>query len=192
MATWPLGMTITWPAVSLAAAIRRRRLVLHAAIGLACQVAGVGVPAVPAQIRQDVGANGNRLGFELLEAPVHPLGTGATEAGPARRGFARHRVRHVLLQRQRVDRPAPARASCTSPSASRGPWDCHPRRTASAGRPRATPRDWSGPWPPRPTDRCTPDRCRPPTSPRSGGTGRRRRRHRALPARRPGRPTRPR
>ena len=65
----------------------------------------LGIAAVAARVGQDIGADGHRLGLELLEAPVHPLRAGTTQAGPARRRFPRHHVGHVLLERQRVDRP---------------------------------------------------------------------------------------
>ena len=106
-------MTITWPAVSLAAAMLVGVSYCGAAVGLAGQVAGVGVAAVAAQVGQHVGADGDRLRLELLEAPVHALRPGAAEAGPARRGLAGHGVGHVLLERQRVDGPRRRPPSCT-------------------------------------------------------------------------------
>ncbi len=83
----------------------RRRLVLGAAVGLAGEVAGVGVAPVAAEVGQNVGADRHGLGLELLEAPVHALGACATQAGPARRRLSGHGVRHVLLERHRVDGP---------------------------------------------------------------------------------------
>ena len=70
-------MTMTWPAVSLAAAMLVERLVLRCRGRSGSQVAGVGVAAVAAEVGQDVGADGDRLRLELLEAPVHALGAGA-------------------------------------------------------------------------------------------------------------------
>ena len=84
MAICPLGMIITWPAVSLAAAMLVGRLVLGAAVRLAGEVAGVGVAAVAVEVGQHVGTDGDGLGLELLEAPVHGLRAGTAQAGPAR------------------------------------------------------------------------------------------------------------
>ena len=58
----------------------RRGLVLGAPVGLAVEVAGVGVAAVATQVGEDVGAHGDGLRLELLEAPVLALRTGAPSA----------------------------------------------------------------------------------------------------------------
>ena len=83
VATEPLGMTMTWPAVSLAAAMLVDVSFAMPSVGLAGLVAGVGVAAVAAEVGENVGTDGHRLCFELLEAPVLTLGAGAAERGPA-------------------------------------------------------------------------------------------------------------
>ena len=81
------------------------RLELNTVVGLAVEVAGVGVAAVAAEIRQDVGTHGHGLRLELLKAPVLSLGACPTQRGPARGRLAGNGVGHVVLERQRVDRP---------------------------------------------------------------------------------------
>ena len=60
-------------------------LVEGAPIGLAAEVADVGVPAVRARPGHDVGAGSHRLGLELLESPGLALGTAAPERSPSGR-----------------------------------------------------------------------------------------------------------
>ena len=87
----------------MAAASVDEALVEGAPIGLAGEVAGVGVPAVRAWAGHHIGADGHRLGLELLEAPGLALGSGATQPAPTGRGLVRHHALDVLLQRHRVD-----------------------------------------------------------------------------------------
>ena len=65
---------MTWPAVSFAAAMLVDVSYCGAPVGLAVEVAGVGIAAVAAEVGEDVGTDGHRLGLELLEAPVLPCG----------------------------------------------------------------------------------------------------------------------
>ena len=60
----------------------RRRFVFDTPVGLAEEVTGVGIAAVTPEVRQHVGADGDRLGLELLEAPRHLLRTGSTQGAP--------------------------------------------------------------------------------------------------------------
>ena len=80
------------------------RDVLDAPVGLACEVAGVGVTPVAVGVGQDVGPHGHRLGLELLEPPVPALGPGPPSVAHDDGDLAGDRVGHVLLERQGVHR----------------------------------------------------------------------------------------
>ena len=82
-----------------------RGLVREAAVGLTGEVAHIGVAPVGAEPGHHERARGDRLGFELLEAPGVALRPGPAEGPPSRRRLVRDNARHVLLERNDVDRP---------------------------------------------------------------------------------------
>ena len=109
-------------------------LVGDAAIGLAVEVAGVGIPAVGAQPGHGVRAGGHRLGLELLESPRLALRAGTAQAAPTGRRLVGHHAGDVLLEGHAVDgaRGAvgvvggldvdPGRSGCRPPGTAGGPW----------------------------------------------------------------------